>query len=162
MNGRCLGDFRSDDIKKKSEKILSNQKFNSFKQYRLINGFRVMFYIVSPWELNLDGTDPKPDYDTKYALPMFFVLIFLEWAVLEITRVLNPNAPKTGSYRLNDFIMSVALGACQATFQLLLTLVGLNLEIECTPWYTRTTESRRSIPRVMLFSHTSVFSSVRI
>ena len=88
-----------------------------------------MFYIVSPWELNLDGTDPKPDYDTKYALPMFFVLIFLEWAILEITRVLNPNAPKTGSYRLNDFIMSVALGACQATFQLLLTLVGLNLEI---------------------------------
>jgi alkylglycerol monooxygenase len=88
-----------------------------------------MFYIVSPWELNLDGSDPKPEYDKKYALPMFFVLIFLEWAVLGIIQALNPKGPKTGSYRVNDFIMSVALGACQATFQLLLTLVGLNLEI---------------------------------
>lgn len=89
-----------------------------------------MFYVVAPSELALDETDSKPDYMNKFGLPMFFVLIIGEWILLQFRDALRPASEnKPSGYRLNDFVMSVALGTFQAMFLLLLAVVGLEIEL---------------------------------
>ena len=51
----------------------------------LWKGFKVMFYIVPMSELTLGEGDDVPPYLLKYGIPMFFVFIFVEFVVQEVS-----------------------------------------------------------------------------
>ena len=105
--------------------LIMNEDFMQW----FVKGMKVMFYIITPSELALDGSDAKPAYMDMYGLPMFFVFILFEWVAMQFVDVLSNSKNKSSGYRLNDFIMSVMLGTFQAMFLMLLALVGLEIEI---------------------------------
>ena len=114
----------------------------------LLNATCAMFYVAKPSDLALDGSDPMPQYLLKYGIPMFFILMLVERAMMVVRDLVWPlpkkkkekenvadkaaadtPARKLPTYRLNDMIVSTILGTFQTTFLLIFDLLGCAIEI---------------------------------
>ena len=91
----------------------------------LFDALRKNFYLMLPSELALDDSDPEPRWLLTHGVPVFMLLICVEFSVSK--------AKGINLYRLNDFVASVSLGTLQnlirATFPLALQLAGLQLNV---------------------------------
>ena len=103
---------------------------------------RSMFYLVSPWDLALDDSDPAPQILLRQGIPMFFFFIVLEAVFVAARRragfALQPLTPRSHPapkfethprYRLNDTVTCIMLGSLQRLGELLLELLGLTLHV---------------------------------
>ena len=99
----------------------------------LQEGFKVMFYLKSPHELALTNDSPTPKYLLDYGVPMFFVLMIIEWIGLAVRDYFggHRNANTHGGerphtfYRLNDMIVSTTIGSVQTVFVFFYDIVGI-------------------------------------
>lgn len=85
----------------------------------LVNSTRAMFYLFWPSELALDDSDPDPNFFLRSGLPMFFIMIGIEFGI--------SSAVSRKLYRLDDLLSCISLGAVQYVAHLLFALVGLPL-----------------------------------
>eukprot|EP00947_MAST-08B_sp_MAST-8B-sp1_P003037 g3037.t1 len=56
----------------------------------LLNATCAMFYVAKPSDLALDGSDPMPQYLLKYGIPMFFILMLVERAMMVVRDLVWP------------------------------------------------------------------------
>jgi len=98
---------------------------------------RKMFYMVTPSELALDDTDPVPKLILTTGLPMFFLMIVLEWAAQQIYAVKKMKAaaptqtPKVSPYsnRIVELLNCVGVGAAQQLFAFTFDAIGVLTDV---------------------------------
>eukprot|EP01062_Namystynia_karyoxenos_P063438 TRINITY_DN56248_c0_g1_i1.p1 TRINITY_DN56248_c0_g1~~TRINITY_DN56248_c0_g1_i1.p1 ORF type:complete len:427 (+),score=111.11 TRINITY_DN56248_c0_g1_i1:88-1368(+) len=89
----------------------------------LARGFMCMFYALPPAEIALAPGEAVPDILGGFGIPMFFVLIAIEFVAMRIVW------PSVGAYRLNDTLASIAMGIVQQLLGIVLARCGLELGV---------------------------------
>ena len=112
-----------------------------------------MFYLVSPWDLALDDSDPSPQYLLRQGIPMFFVFIVAEAAFVAARRRAGSTKPLP-RYRLNDTLACIMLGSLQRLGGLVLELIGPPRMSRPTAGYTSTPASSSTRQRRIRCSRT--------
>jgi len=94
----------------------------------LMRRLRFMFYMVTPSEMTFGEKDKVPTIIVD-GIPLFFVLMILEFVVMHILRVMSDKKTKSNlpMYRWNDLLCSLSLGTCQQSIQLMLDIFGLKI-----------------------------------
>ena len=97
----------------------------------LIRRLRFMFYMVTPSEMTF-GEKDKATTIIVDGIPLFFVLIILEFVVMHILRVMSDKKTKNNlpMYTVDGmifFVLSLSLGTCQQSIQLMLDIFGLKI-----------------------------------
>merc|ERR1712195_322852 len=98
---------------------------------------RKMFYMVTPAELALDDTDTMPRTLLTIGLPMFFLMIVVEWIAQQIYTVKKrksapPSAPVTISpynNRIVELLNCVGVGAAQQLFAFTFEMIGVLTDV---------------------------------
>ena len=91
-----------------------------------------MLYLVPPSELALDETDEEPRWLAEQGVPLFFVLIILEWMFIAARRKVKgesfsvPSAPR---YSLGESLVCIMLGSVEQLFGLLVDTLQWVLDV---------------------------------
>lgn len=105
-----------------------------------VDATRKMFYMVTPEEMALDDTDPMPKYVLNVGLPMFFIMIAVEWIVQQLytKKKLKEAPPVTASgtppvspynNRIMELLNCVGIGAVQQLFSFTFELIGVITDV---------------------------------
>lgn len=88
----------------------------------IVDAVRCMFYLYGPAELSLGDADRAPTYLIEKGIPMFFIMIAMEWTA-DLIRVQTNKVPSISNYRLNDTLASIMLGSFQQISALFAELI---------------------------------------
>ena len=98
----------------------------------LLGATRKMFYLVPPRELALDESDKEPRWLAEEGVPLFFVLMILEWMFIAIRRKVRPRetgVPSAPRYRLAESLVCIMLGSVEQLFVLLVGTLQWVLDV---------------------------------
>lgn len=101
-----------------------------------LHATRKMFYMVTPEEMALDDSDSMPRTLLNIGLPMFFILIVIEWCAQQLyTRKKIKEAPDDWkaappyNNRIMELLNCVGVGAAQQLFAFTFELIGVVTDV---------------------------------